>query len=180
MVTGEALNSEFLRVARRGLEQHFAKIQKAVAKLDESQLWGRAHENENAVGNLLMHLAGNVRQWIICGLGGEEDRRDRDGEFAQREALPAKELLAKLRRTVEDADRVIAALTPEQLMERHNIQGYQVTGLYAVFHVVDHFGEHTGQIIWIAKNRSGDGLGFFKHLSGGGKAEGGEPGIPLD
>ncbi len=175
MRSAEPLSQEFLRVARRELSQSLIKIQKAVAKLSPKDLWSRSHEDENSVGNLLLHLSGNVRQWLISGLGGGADDRDRDAEFAQREAEPAKALLEHLGATLSEADAILAALTPEQLLAHYPIQGFDVTGLYAVFHVVEHFGEHTGQILWIAKNRSGGSLNFHSKLTGGGRAAGGEP-----
>ncbi|HUG81475.1 MAG TPA: DUF1572 family protein, partial [Bryobacterales bacterium] len=76
---------EFLRISRYQLRERLRRIELCVAKLDDEQLWARAHETENAVGNLILHLAGNIRQWIVSGVGGAPDRRDRDAEFAQRE-----------------------------------------------------------------------------------------------
>ena len=171
MTVGE----EFLRVSRRELAKSLGKIEAAVARLPEDALWRRAHENENSVGNLLLHLAGNVRQWIVCGIGGAEDQRDRDSEFAQREAIQAAELLARLKTTLEEADAVLAGLSEADLVEQRDIQGYQVTTLHAVYHVVEHFGGHTGQILWAVKNQTGEDLGFYAKLAGGGKAPGGQP-----
>lgn len=169
------IGEEFVRVSRRELSTSLKKIESAVARLPEGEVWRRAHETENSVGNLLLHLAGNVRQWILCGVGGQEDRRDRESEFAQRDAIPADELLEKLSATIDAADAVIAALTDEQLLETRSIQGYEVTVLRAVYHVVEHFGGHTGQILWAVKNRTGQDLGFYANLAGAGKAQGGEP-----
>jgi len=170
-----SIGAEFVRVSRRELATSFKKIESATARLPEEEVWRRRHEGENSVGNLLLHLEGNVRQWILGGIAGHDDHRERDSEFAQREAIPADELLERLSRTLEEADAVIAGLTDEQLMETKTIQGYELTVLRAVYHVVEHFGGHTGQILWAVKNRTGQDLGFYAHLAGGGKAEGGEP-----
>lgn len=175
MAESEVLAGEMIRVCRRELDQCLLKIVRAVETISAEDLWSRAHENENAVGNLLLHLAGNVRQWITAGLGGAADRRDRDSEFSRRDELPAQELLRGLRSTLREADQVLAGMTADKLLARYSIQGFEVTGVYAVLHVTEHFGEHTGQILWIAKHASGEDLGLFAKLAGSGKASGGEP-----
>jgi uncharacterized damage-inducible protein DinB len=106
-----------------------------------------------------------VRQWIICGVGGAEDRRDRAAEFARRDPLPATEILGRLRSTLEEADAVLARLDASALLTRLKIQVYDVTVLEAVFHVVEHFAEHTGQIIWATKRMTGEDLGFYGYLT---------------
>jgi uncharacterized damage-inducible protein DinB len=166
MPTSEDLAAEFIRVARHELAQSLDKIRKVVPKLTAEQLWARGHKTENAVGNLLLHLGGNVRQWIVCGLGGAEDRRERDAEFAAQGGAAATELLDGLAETVAAADAVLARLSPQDLLEQRPIQVYQVSGLQAVFHVVEHFGEHTGQILWAVKAATGEDLGFYRHLTG--------------
>ena len=171
----QSLTDEFVRISRRELSQTLERIETAVGKLAPEDVWRRAHDNENAVGNLLLHLAGNVRQWIVSGLGGASDARDRASEFAERRELPAADLLAVLRETVREADAVIASLSPEDLLAPRPIQGFEVSGMYVVYHVVEHFGQHAGQILWIAKNRSGEDLGFYRHLNATGRASGSEP-----
>ena len=164
MPTAEQISAELVRVSRHELQQSLRKIEKALAHVDPDQIWSRAHESENAIGNLLLHLAGNVRQWIICGVGDAEDQRDRAAEFAQRAPLPLDELLGRLRRTVEEADATLDAVTPEALLATHKIQVYEVTGLEAILHVITHFAEHTGQILWAVKRATGEDLAFYAHL----------------
>jgi uncharacterized damage-inducible protein DinB len=161
-VTVESL---FLESARETLLEHLGRIETCVAKLTEDQIWARGHESENAVGNLALHLTGNVRQWIISGLGGEPDNRFRDAEFAARSGPPAAVLTGNLRATVERAVEVIQHLNTEQLTSIHEIQKYKVTGVYAVLHVVEHFAQHTAQIIFGTKMLTGTDLGFYRHLS---------------
>src|SRR5262249_48823441 len=108
-----------------------------------------------SVGNLLLHLQGNIRQWICCGLGGAPDRRDRDAEFAAESGADAAKLLAALRATVEEACRVIARLDAEALAGRVSIQGFELTRLAAVVHVTEPMSWHAGQVAWIAKARAG-------------------------
>lgn len=158
------MNQEFLRISRREFRTNLQKIEKAVAKLTPKQVWARKHEQENSVGNLLLHLAGNVRQWIISGVGGVEDDRDRDAEFGQRELIDPEELLQRLRETLEEADAVLADAGKLDLLEKRPIQVFEVTLMQAIYHCVEHFSGHTGQIIWIAKNVSGEDMGFYRYL----------------
>ncbi len=164
MATEQALAAELIRASRHELRLSLDKIGKALAGVSAEQAWQRAHENENAIGNLLLHLSGNVRQWILCGLGGAEDRRDRPAEFAQRAPLPLDETFEQLRKTVEQADTVLAALPPAVLLEKRTIQVYEVTGVHAILHVITHFSEHTGQILWAVKRLTGEDLGFYANL----------------
>jgi uncharacterized damage-inducible protein DinB len=172
MPSDNTVSAELLRVARRELRQDLSKIETAVALLNDEQVWARGHETTNSVGNLLLHLAGNVRQWIICGVGGENDRRDRDAEFAQREKIPTAELLAKLKQTWEEADRTLQSAVAQDLLAQRKIQGYDVSGVMAIFHCVTHFSGHTGQILWAVKQVTGEDLGFYRYLQGGGSAKG--------
>jgi hypothetical protein len=125
----------------------------------------RADANQNAVGNLLLHLNGNVRQWILHGVGGQPDVRDRDAEFAAKDGAGANELLARLWSTVEETAALLRALPAERLMEHTQTQGYDCTALAAIYHVVEHFAGHTFQIIYATKLCTGEDLGFYAHLS---------------
>jgi uncharacterized damage-inducible protein DinB len=162
----ESLDRVFLDCSVRRLTQLMDRIASCLAQLSDEQMWMRGGENENAIGNLILHLAGNVRQWIISGAGGKPDLRDRDSEFAARSGLSKGELESRLRGTVEEAARVIQGLTADRLATRVTIQGYAVTVLEAVYHVVEHFAMHTGQIIFATKMLTGADLGFYRHLSG--------------
>lgn len=142
-------------------EDYLPKIERCLERLSDDQVWHRAGENSNSIGNLLLHLEGNVRQWIVSGLGGAPDVRERDREFAARGRATRETLLSKLRATLEDADAALARLDPDALSERRLIQGSDVTTLEAVFHVVEHFSGHTAQIILLAKILTGDDLAFY-------------------
>ncbi len=148
------------------LSQSMSRIETCVGHLTPEQLWLRQSSNENAVGNLLLHLAGNVRQWILHGLSCQPDQRDRDGEFSAQDGKPAAELLASLRKTVAEATEIIGSLPPARLQDRVTIQGYQVSVLEAIYHVVEHFSGHTFQIILLTKQHTGRDMGFYAHLSG--------------
>jgi uncharacterized damage-inducible protein DinB len=156
---------EFLRFSCEKLTQLNQRIEICVGKLTAEQVWARGAANENAVGNLVLHLAGNVRQWIVSGVGGAPDRRDRDSEF---EAQSGENILVRLRLTVEEAVAVLAALPHEKLGERRTIQKhYEVTMLEAIYHVVEHFSMHTGQIMFATKLLTGEDLGFYGYLKSG-------------
>ena len=159
-----ALTDDFLRVSRQQLQVRLQRIETCLGRLSDDQIWSRRHEVENAVGNLVLHLCGNISQWIGGGVGGAPVSRDRDAEFARREPLPADDLARRLRTVVREADTVLAGLTPNDLVEPRRIQGYDVTVLHAIYHVVEHLAEHTGQIIWATKGLTGEGLGFYAYL----------------
>jgi uncharacterized damage-inducible protein DinB len=161
------LDRTFLDCSTRRLTQLASRVQDCLARLSPEQIWARGGENENAVGNLVLHLCGNVRQWIVSGVGGAADRRDRDTEFAARGNAPAGELAARLDAAIRDATAVVSSASAARLGERIQIQGYDVTVLEAVYHVVEHFAGHTGQIIFATKMLTGEDLGYYSHLSRG-------------
>lgn len=162
-----ATGRAFLEEARRHLrEDYLPKIERCLERLTDEQVWWRAGEHANGVGNLLLHLEGNLRQWVVCGAGGREDLRERDREFDERRPLPREELLAALRATVAEADAVLAGLDPATLLETRRVQGRDVTLLAAVFHAVEHFSMHTGQIILLTKTLTGGDLAFYEFTAG--------------
>ncbi len=154
----------FLAASRGAFSKWLERIEKCVGQLTPEQVWWRGADNSNAIGNLVLHLNGNMRQWIVSGVGGAPDSRDRDAEFARREPLAAAEILARLQATVAEADLVLARLTDEDLQGRRTIQGYGVTVLEAIHHVTEHFALHSGQILYATKLLTGTDLGFYRHL----------------
>jgi uncharacterized damage-inducible protein DinB len=151
--------SEFLRYSVIKLRQQCEHIEACIARLSPEELWQRGSESQNAAGNLLLHLTGNVRQWILQGVGGAEIQRDRDAEFAARGGADANTMLRDLRDAVEAAAKVIEELPPARLTWVIHIQGHEVSMLEAIYHVVEHFSGHTGQIILLTKAVTGSGLG---------------------
>ncbi|MGA3016210.1 MAG: DinB family protein [Bryobacteraceae bacterium] len=160
----DALHRIFLDYSAATLRQMAGRIETCLDGLSEEQVWARSSENGNAIGNLVLHLSGNVRQWIVSGVGGRPDTRQRDAEFAARGGGGAAGLAAQLKETVEEAAGVLAELPPERLDERIVVQHYDVTVLEAIYHVVEHFSGHTGQIIFATKMLTGADLGFYRHL----------------
>jgi uncharacterized damage-inducible protein DinB len=150
----------FMRHARfRLLDDYFVKIAEAIDALDHEQVWTRPNESSNSVGNLLLHLSGNVRQWIVSGVGGAEDTRNRASEFAARGSVSKTELIELIKTTLDQVDAVLAKIEGEcaaaysdaPLQRVCSPQAYEVTVLDAIFHVVEHFSYHTGQIVFAAK-----------------------------
>ena len=157
----------FVDHARKYLrDDYLPKIERCLEQLNDEQVWWRANEQSNSIGNLILHLSGNARQWIVSGLGGASDARVRSQEFAERRSIPRLELLATLRQTLKDVDAVLASFDPIRLSERYAIQGTAVTALEAIFHVTEHFSMHTGQIILLTKLLAEKDLGFYDFSSG--------------
>ena len=154
----------FLKFSVDKLNQLESRIQSCLDRLSNDQIWSRDAETQNAVGNLVLHLCGNVRQWVIAGIGGKPDVRMRDREFAARGDIETADLKERLASTVQEASAVITSITAERLIQTVKIQAYEVSVLEAVYHVVEHFSHHTGQIIFAAKLFTKDDLGFYRHL----------------
>lgn len=165
------LEADFLTTAADKLAENVDRIEACLTELPPRSLWARDSENENAIGNLLLHLDGNVRQWILSGVGTGQDTRDRASEFSARSGASASVLMAKLRVTMGEAVDLIRALPHRRLAEQVSIQGYDTTVLSAIFHVVEHFSGHTYQIILLTKRFTGKDLGFYSYLDKTGRRE---------
>jgi hypothetical protein len=152
----------FLQDARKQLGRYLRNIVRCLSLLTEEEIWWRPNTASNSVGNIVLHLSGNVRQWIISGLGGAPDVRVRDKEFAEQGPIPRRVLVARLRTTVAEASRVLDRLSSESLMRKYTIQGFHITGLVAASHVYEHFSHHAGQIIYITKMKRGKDLRFTR------------------
>lgn len=153
----------FLDQAEHLMRQvYLPRIVACLQSLSSKQIWWRPNEASNSVGNLALHLAGNVRQWIISGLGSAPDIRERDREFDERGPLPRRALVSRLGNAVEDACHVLGELSPGDLARVYTIQKFRVTGMEATFHVAEHFSHHAGQIILLTKMLTGRDLKFTR------------------
>ena len=162
---------DFLGFSRwKLLEELWPRLRATVESLSPEQVWWRPNASSNSVGNLLLHLNGNVRQWLVAPFTTGEDRRDRPAEFGERRAIPPAELLASLGATMDEAAAVLSRLTDDDLRATFHIQGYTVSGLHAVYQVVEHFGLHYGQIVYVAKMLQDRDLGFYRELDKTGRA----------
>jgi uncharacterized damage-inducible protein DinB len=137
------------------LEDYVPKIARCLDALDEKSVWWRANEASNSIGNLILHLDGSTRQWILGVAGKRRVVRDRDAEFAERTPLSKAALLARLRATLAEVDEVLGVLDESALLERRPTSKGEVTVLWAVLHAVEHFAMHTGQIMLLTKMHTG-------------------------
>ena len=168
---GTGLAELCLRQWRARLEERFLpRLIDCLAQLSEEEIWWRPNEASNSVGNLLLHLCGNMRQWIISGLGGAADIRKREKEFAERGPIARSALNEKLRQTVKDCCRVLARVKGDDLTRPYRIQEFDVTGYYAAAQVTEHAAYHLGQIIYITKLKRAKDLGFTRLPSADSKA----------
>jgi uncharacterized damage-inducible protein DinB len=162
-----AVARAFMDRASRFLStEYLPKIERCLEHLTDEQIWFRPNDASNSIGNLVLHLCGNARQWIVAGIGDSPDRRDRDSEFRQCEIIPKAELLELLRTTINEVEQVLADLDSNVILERRTIQGKDVEVLEAIFHVTEHFSMHTGQIILLTKMLAQRDMKFYDFSSG--------------
>lgn len=159
----------FIQNARELItEEYLPKIERCVEKLSDEQIWWRPNPRSNSIGNLILHISGNARQWIVCGLGGDTDQRQRQRqtEFDERRVIPRDDLLGGLRTIIAAVDEVLARFAPARLADNYAIQGTEASGLAAIFHVTEHISMHTGQIILLTKMLADIDLGFYDFSAG--------------
>lgn len=165
-VPGASVSPLFVEFSRQKLfDQYWPRMRACVESLSDEQVWWRPNEACNSIGNLLLHLNGNVYQWLVASFNRSEDRRNRPSEFAERHEIPRAALLQTLAATLDEASAVLSRLTESDLLQTYEIQGYTVTGLHAIYQVVEHFGLHHGQIIYVTKMLRGEDLGFYRELN---------------
>ena len=170
MTNAPEVSDLFLEFSRHKLlDQYWPRLRACVESLTEEQVWWRPNPASNSIGNLVLHLNGNATQWLIAPFKHLDDIRDRPAEFARQDGLAPAELVALLENTMSSAAEVFAALTKADLLAHYDIQGYHVTGLHAVYQVVEHFGLHYGQIAYITKLLRETDLGFYRELTATGR-----------
>jgi uncharacterized damage-inducible protein DinB len=150
----------YLVVAGHQLLEATAKIEHCLNQLSDEQMWWRPTRSQNSIANLLLHLCGNVRQWIISGVGGEPDIRRRPTEFSEQGPISKAELLRRLDDTVQQAARVLKNASTQDLLKHRRIQGSDRTGLTAIFDSVAHFQGHTQEIICLTRMQLGEAYQF--------------------
>jgi hypothetical protein len=160
-MTADDLAAAVGREAANELASALSKIKHCLSQLNEEQVWCRSQPSLNSIGNLTLHLCGNLRQWVVAGLGDAADVRDRPAEFAELGPISKEELLQALDAVVGEAKEVLGRLTTRQLLEPRRIQGFDVTGLAAIFDTVPHFRGHTQEIAHITRLQLGDAYKFF-------------------
>lgn len=159
-MTADELAAAVGTAAAHELDSAQKRIQHCLGQLSDDQVWRRSQPSLNSIGNLILHLCGNLRQWIIAGVGGASDVRNRPAEFAERGPIPNAELLRRLEMVVEEAKRALASVDDRQLTEVRCIQGFDVTGVAAIFDSIPHFRGHTQEIVHMTRLQLGDAYRF--------------------
>ncbi len=145
--TAEAFGTALIAESKkRMLEESLPRIKRCLELLSDEEIWRQPNDETVSIGNLVLHLCGNVRQWIVSGLGGAGDHRDRDSEFSERGTISKADLTARLENTLREAAEAMDGADPALLLETRRVQGQTETGLSILVHVVEHFSYHTGQI----------------------------------
>jgi uncharacterized damage-inducible protein DinB len=157
----EIIQKEF---HRRIIEEGYARIEKCMSQLSTEDIWYIPNENSNSMGNLAMHLNGNVRQYIVSGIGGVKDIRQRDSEFDKTNKKPISEILKDLKMTIEKSYNVITQLDENVLTEKRKVQGFDETVLSIIIHVIEHFSYHVGQITYFTKARKNIDTAYYAGL----------------
>lgn len=157
------LSRAFIQQSRAQLtDEYTPKILACLGKLTEEDVWWRPNPATNSVGNLILHLCGNARQWIVASIEGHHDIRIRSAEFTAEGGFDKAMLSALLTTTLRDVDAVLASLPLDALKEKRQVQGFEMTVMQAIYHVVEHFSGHTGQITYITKMRTANELDFYR------------------
>lgn len=161
----EQLKDNLVFEARRRLmEEGQTRIKKCLAQVTESEIWFRPNDQTVSIGNQVLHLCGNVRQWILAGLAGQPDIRERDTEFDINNRCSKAELVAKLDQLMEDVDDFLETVTVEQLLQKRPVQAYNDSGMSILIHVIEHFSYHVGQITYIVKSTKNVNVGYYKDV----------------
>ena len=155
------LVEELVKNALYRMDENTRMIKQSFYEISEEQLWQKPNTSLNSIANLLMHLSGNITQYIISSLGEKEDIRERDLEFSAVGGLTKSEVLKKLEDTVDTAKRVIFDATPDQLIKIRSVQGFSFSGVGIIMHAVEHYSYHTGQIAFWVKQLKEKDLGFY-------------------
>jgi hypothetical protein len=159
-MTADELATAVGAAAAHELDSALERIKHCLGQLRDEQVWHRPKPGLNSIGNLILHLCGNLRQWVVAGLGGAPDVRDRPAEFAERGPFPKDELMRRLESAVGETSRVLAGVDARRLTEPRRIQGFDMNGLAAVFDSVPHFRGHTQEIVHMTRLQLGDAYRF--------------------
>jgi uncharacterized damage-inducible protein DinB len=154
-------HKEFIEQSLKSIDENTSKIKACMKQLDEKEIWFRHNEHVNSVGNIILHLCGNIRQYIISSLGGAPDIRERDLEFSTAGGFTNAELTEKWQDTMREAKTIIAQASPENLLSRRVVQGSEHSGISIIIHVTEHYSYHTGQIIFLTKLYKNIDMGFY-------------------
>jgi uncharacterized damage-inducible protein DinB len=157
----EEIVEEFITESVSRINENTPKIIRCINELEEAEVWKRPNNASNSVGNLILHLCGNITQYIISSLGGADDKRERDFEFSVDGGYSKSDLIDKLTLTIEKAITVIKNMDGDGLLRKRHVQGFQLSGMGNIIHVTEHYSYHTGQIIFLTKLLRNKDLEFY-------------------
>ena len=155
---------EFIEQSIYRIDENAQRIKKCLQEIDEMEIWKSPNDNLNSIGNLILHLCGNIRQYIISALGENEDTRERDKEFSAKEGLTKLELLNQLNSIISEAIGIIKNIDEEILTKIYSVQGFGLSGIGIIIHVTEHLSYHTGQIAFWVKQLKNKDLGFYANI----------------
>lgn len=157
-----ALTNAFIaEIKRRLFEENIPRLKKCLEKLSDEQIWYRPNNSSNSVGNLVLHLHGNVRQWVVAGLAKNPDVRERQKEFDERGPVPREQMVADMDKLMMEVDHILNQVRSKDLLEVQNVQGYQESGLSILVHITEHFSYHVGQMTYIVKMLKDTDMGYY-------------------
>lgn len=155
------ITEEFLDQAIYRMDESSRMIKISLEQLTETDVWHRPNKASNSIGNLILHLCGNITQYAIASLGKTEDTREREKEFSINSGPTKAQLWAKLEGTVQQAQTVIKNVSIGELLRKREVQGFSLSGIGIIIHVVEHYSYHTGQIAFWTKLLKDRHLGFY-------------------
>lgn len=149
------------QLADKLFAEFWPRLESCLKQCDQNLLWYAPNENTNSIGNLVIHLEGNLRQWVISGIAGKPYHRNRPQEFVPKQSFTVNELLFRLELLRKETEPVLRGLPPSILLNEKSIQGFETNVLGAFIHVVEHFSYHLGQVSYILKSNLNTDLGYF-------------------
>src|SRR4051794_17976063 len=155
------VTAAYIAAARENLAEAHEKIVHCLDQLTDDQLNWRPFEQQNSIANVVLHLCGNVRQWIVAGVEQLPDTRHRPSEFSDRARYTRDDLKTRLAKIVRQADATLSRITPQSILQPRRIQSFDRTVLQAVFDCIVHFVGHSHEIVYITRLQLRDRYKFL-------------------
>ena len=160
----EKIKKEFIKDCSRHLNEYTKRVKICLDMLSEEQVWQKPNEASNSIANLMLHLCGNMTQYVLSALGGKADLRERDKEFSAKSGYTKDELYKKLSSVVHSVIEEIQIHDEDSLLKTKTVQGFEKNGIAIILHITEHYSYHTGQIALLTKLMTNEDLGFYKGL----------------